>query len=77
VFIYSCHIKTSHSDYDAIATPIENKESGIFFGGEHTNRSYPATVHGAYLSGLREAGRVADKYLATPYRTNAAVLDEN
>jgi lysine-specific histone demethylase 1 len=32
----------------------------IFFGGEHTIRNYPATVHGALLSGLREAGRIAD-----------------
>ena len=30
-------------------------------------RNYPATVHGALLSGLREAGRVADQYLGCPY----------
>lgn len=35
----------------------------LFFGGEHTIRNYPATVHGALLSGLREAGRIADYYM--------------
>lgn len=31
--------------------------------GEHTIRNYPATVHGALLSGLREAGRIADYFI--------------
>ncbi|MBL4940551.1 MAG: FAD-dependent oxidoreductase [Colwellia sp.] len=40
---------------DTLAEPINNK---IFFAGEATNKQYPSTVHGAYLSGEREAQRI-------------------
>ncbi|MBN8520550.1 MAG: FAD-dependent oxidoreductase [Alphaproteobacteria bacterium] len=33
-------------------------EGRIFFAGEHTNPHYPATVHGAYLSGRRAAQEI-------------------
>ncbi|KAK6533090.1 hypothetical protein TWF281_007249 [Arthrobotrys megalospora] len=48
------------ADYDTIAEPINDQ---IFFAGEHTSRKYPATVHGAYISGLRVAGEVAESVL--------------
>ncbi len=38
--------------YETIAEPVGQR---LFFAGEVTNESYPATVHGAYLSGLRAA----------------------
>uniref|UniRef100_A0A8B9ND52 Amine oxidase domain-containing protein n=1 Tax=Accipiter nisus TaxID=211598 RepID=A0A8B9ND52_9AVES len=41
---------SSGNDYDLMPIPR------LFFAGEHTIRNYPATVHGALLSGLREAG---------------------
>ena len=44
------------ADYDALAEPAGR----LFFAGEATMRRYPATVHGAYLSGVREAERIAD-----------------
>ena len=40
-------------DYDSIAEPTGGN---LFFAGEHTCRSYPASMHGAFLSGLRAAG---------------------
>ncbi|TKW55677.1 Lysine-specific histone demethylase 1A [Colletotrichum tanaceti] len=43
-------------DYDAMSRPIGN----LFFAGEHTIGTHPATVHGAYLSGLRAASEVVD-----------------
>ncbi|KAH8261335.1 hypothetical protein KR044_007421 [Drosophila immigrans] len=75
-------VGSSGSDYDLLAAPVippkgqephSSKESEelprLFFAGEHTIRNYPATVHGAYLSGLREAGRIADYYLGYPEGT--------
>ena len=46
-------------DYDTMARPIGN----LFFAGEHTCGTHPATVHGAYLSGLRAASEVLDAML--------------
>jgi monoamine oxidase len=42
-------------DYDQLAEPVSGK---LYFAGEATESRYPATVHGAYLSGLREASRI-------------------
>uniref|UniRef100_A0A3B5L2A3 Amine oxidase domain-containing protein n=1 Tax=Xiphophorus couchianus TaxID=32473 RepID=A0A3B5L2A3_9TELE len=51
---------SSGNDYDLMAQPITPGPPvpRLFFAGEHTIRNYPATVHGALLSGLREAGRI-------------------
>jgi monoamine oxidase len=45
----------SGADCDALTVPINNK---LFFAGEHTNKQYLGTVHGAYLSGLRVSSKV-------------------
>ncbi len=43
------------SDYNTLARPVQNR---LFFAGEGTLSTYPATVHGAMMSGEREAQRI-------------------
>jgi monoamine oxidase len=48
-------VGASADDYDTLAVPLDDR---LFFAGEATNRDHSATVHGAYLSGVREARRI-------------------
>lgn len=53
-------------EYDVLAQPVG---SNLYFAGEACNRDYPATVPGAYLSGLRSAGVIQShifSWLETP-----------
>lgn len=43
------------TDFDALAEPVKDR---IFFAGEATIRKHPGTVHGAMMSGVREAERI-------------------
>ena len=47
-------------DYDTLS---ENIGGRLFFAGEHTWRQHPATMHGAFLSGIREAANIC-QYLS-------------
>ncbi len=49
-------VGVSADEFDALAEPVADR---VFFAGEATIRKHPGTVHGAYLSGLREAERIA------------------
>ena len=50
-------VGASAADYDTMAEPLWNER--LLWAGEATCREHPATVAGAFISGLREAGRVA------------------
>lgn len=49
-------IGSSGDDYDILAESIG--DGRVFFAGEATNKQYPATMHGAFLSGMREAANI-------------------
>ncbi|KAF2636695.1 lysine-specific histone demethylase 1 [Massarina eburnea CBS 473.64] len=51
--------RTQAGDYDVMARP----HGPVHFAGEATCGTHPATVHGAYLSGLRAAAEVVESMI--------------
>ena len=45
-------VDASYRQYADLATPIDGR---LFFAGEATHADHPATVHGAFMSGVRAA----------------------
>jgi len=59
-------VGSTPADMQALAEPIDNR---LFFAGEATHMRQWATVHGAYLSGLREAARISGDATIMPQKT--------
>jgi len=51
-------VSTEMHHFDQLAESINDQ---LFFAGEHTEKDYFSTVHGAYLSGLREAEKISSR----------------
>ena len=47
---------SSFEQYAVLGEPVDDR---VFFAGEATHPDYPATVHGAFLSGVRAARQIA------------------
>lgn len=59
-------------ELNALSEPVFSQSSGcpvVMFAGEHTTKFHPSTIHGAFLSGIREAYRL-DCYLAPEENDN-------
>ncbi|XP_078176280.1 lysine-specific histone demethylase 1 homolog 2-like [Carex rostrata] len=60
-------VGSSGTDYDILSESLSGR---LFFAGEATSRQYPATMHGAFMSGLREAACIVrateDRLVSNP-----------
>jgi monoamine oxidase len=67
-------VGTTPRDFEIMSRPVG---SSLLFAGEATNWQHPATVHGAYISGVREARRVIENsdYSLTERKQFAMELD--
>lgn len=52
-------VGSTSRDLSVLAEPVAGR---LFFAGEATSRQYPATTHGAFLSGIRESDRISKQF---------------
>ena len=61
---------------EAIYDPVLPEKPLIMFAGEHTTPYHPSTMHGAFLSGIREAYRY-DIFVAPDLNDNIEFTEDN
>lgn len=78
-------LEATPADYDLLSKPVCDS---LFFAGEATCRAYPATVHGAYISGLRAASEILESLIgeikipqplvpSKDYQANKRMIQQN
>ena len=56
-------VNSHENDIQDLALPVpDDRRPVLLFAGEATHQDFYSTVHGAYLSGLRESQRLAELY---------------
>lgn len=73
-------VGSSGDDYDILSESIG--DGRVFFAGEATSKQYPATMHGAFMSGMREAANILrvtkrKSQSSVPFNTTTNIDEEN
>ena len=58
-------VGSTPADRDALRADVDDR---LFFAGEATSSSYPATAHGALIEGRDAADRISSAISAAPHR---------
>ena len=64
-------VEATGEDYNLLVKLIDDT---IYFAGEHTCETHPATVHGAYIKGLNKVAHDIIESLLTPIKVPSPLI---